>query len=125
MDFDRLIASPDVMSKLGRIGKILGPRGLMPNPKLGTVTMNVEKAIKEQKAGMVEYRTDKGANIHVSIGKKSFDVGKLKQNFMAIMNAIVKARPVSTKGDYIKGLVVSSTMGPGIKIDTYKAMLLV
>ena len=125
LDFDRLIASPDVMSKLGKIGKILGPRGLMPNPKLGTVTMNVEKAVREQKAGTVEYRTDKGGIVHVSIGKKSFGLEKLKQNFVAIMSAIVKARPVSAKGDYIKSLVVSSTMGPGIKIDAYKAMALV
>ena len=124
-DFDRLIASPDVMSKLGKIGKILGPRGLMPNPKLGTVTMNIEKAVNEQKAGMVEYRTDKTGIIHVTIGKKSFSLEKLKQNFVAIMAAIIKAKPVSAKGDYIKSLVVSSTMGPGIKIDAYKAMALV
>ena len=125
LDFDRLIASPDLMGKLGKIGRILGPRGLMPNPKLGTVTMNVEKAVKEQKAGIVEYRTDKGGIVHVSIGKKSFGREKLKQNFVAIMGAIIKAKPVSAKGDYIRSLVISSTMGPGVKIDALKAMALV
>ncbi|MCY4524258.1 MAG: 50S ribosomal protein L1 [Halobacteriovoraceae bacterium] len=124
LDFDRLIASPDIMGKMGKIGRILGPRGLMPNPKLGTVTMNVEKAVKEQKAGTVEYRTDKEGNVHVPIGKKSFGREKLKKNFAAIMGAIIKAKPVSAKGDYIQGLVISSTMGPGIKMDVYKAMAL-
>jgi large subunit ribosomal protein L1 len=117
-DFDRVIASPDVMGKIGRIGRILGPRGLMPNPKLGTVTTDVAKAVTEQKAGKVEYRTDKTGIIHVAIGKKSFDDAKLLQNFNAIAGAIIKAKPASAKGIYLKSLTVSSTMSPGVKIDT-------
>ena len=124
LDFDRMIASPDMMGKLGRIGRILGPRGLMPNPKLGTVTMDVAKAVTEQKAGKVEYRSEKGGIIHVPIGKKSFELSKLKQNFITMMEAILKAKPASAKGNYLKALTVSSTMGPGIKIDTNKAMAL-
>lgn len=121
-DFDRVIASPDMMGKLGRIGRILGPRGLMPNPKLGTVTMEIGKAVTEQKAGMVEYRTEKNGIIHVPIGKKSFDEAKLRQNFNAITSAIVKAKPASAKGTYLKSLSISTTMGPGIKIDTMEAI---
>jgi large subunit ribosomal protein L1 len=120
-DFDRLIATPDMMGKIGRIGRILGPRGLMPNPKLGTVTPNVTKAVQEQKAGKVEYRTDKNGIIHVPIGKKSFDDAKLLQNFVAITTAIVKAKPSSSKGTFMKTLTISTTMSPGVKIDTNHA----
>jgi large subunit ribosomal protein L1 len=121
MDFDRVIATPDMMGKIGKIGRLLGPRGLMPNPKLGTVTTDVVKAIQEQKSGKVEYRTDKNGIIHVPIGKKSFSEDKLTENFKAIVNAIVKAKPLSAKGVYMKSLVLSTTMGPGIKIDTTDA----
>ncbi|MDC0255405.1 50S ribosomal protein L1 [Bacteriovoracales bacterium] len=118
LDFDRVIASPDMMGKLGRIGRVLGPRGLMPNPKLGTVTPDVAKAVKEQKAGKVEYRTDKNGIVHVLIGKKSFDLSKLRENLKSIVGAIMKAKPASAKGTYLKSLTISTTMGPGIKIDT-------
>ncbi|MCP4913634.1 MAG: 50S ribosomal protein L1 [Oligoflexia bacterium] len=121
LEFDRVIASPDMMGKLGRIGRVLGPRGLMPNPKLGTVTPNVGQAVTEQKAGKVEYRTEKNGVIHVPIGKKSFTEEQLKQNFEAIVTAIVKAKPASAKGTYMKSLTVSTTMGPGIKVDTLEA----
>jgi len=121
LEFDRVIASPDMMGKLGRIGRVLGPRGLMPNPKLGTVTPDVAKAVAEQKAGKVEYRTEKNGIIHVPIGKVSFDEAKLRQNFDAIVNAIIKAKPSSAKGTYLKSLTVNTTMGPGIKIDTLEA----
>lgn len=119
-DFDRVIASPDVMGKIGRIGRILGPRGLMPNPKLGTVTTDIENAVKEQKAGKVEYRTDKTGIIHVPIGKKSFTEEQLFDNFKAIAGAIIKAKPASSKGTYLKSLIVSATMSPAVKIDTYE-----
>ncbi len=122
MDFDRVIATPDMMGKVGRIGRVLGPRGLMPNPKLGTVTTDVVKAVKEQKSGKVEYRTDKTGIVHVPIGKKSFGKEKLLENFKAIAHAIVKAKPVSAKGTYMKSLTVSTTMGPGIKVDTNDAL---
>ena len=124
LDFDRVIASPDMMGKLGRIGRVLGPRGLMPNPKLGTVTVDVEKAVKEQKAGKVEYRTEKNGIIHIPIGKKSFEADKLKQNLDAIVAAVMKAKPASAKGIYLKSLTVSTTMGPGVKIDTSEAIQL-
>lgn len=122
LEFDRVIASPDMMGKLGRIGRTLGPRGLMPNPKLGTVTMDVAAAVKEQKAGKVEYRTEKNGIIHVPIGKSSFDNAKLRQNFNAVAVAIIKAKPASAKGTYLKSLTISTTMGPGIKIDTMEAL---
>ena len=122
IDFDRVIASPDMMGKLGRIGRILGPRGLMPNPKLGTVTPDVAKAVTEQKSGKVEYRTEKNGIVHVPIGKKSFEPEKLKQNFNTVMAAMIKARPVSAKGTYLKSLTISTSMGPGVKIDTLEAM---
>ena len=122
IDFDRVIASPDMMGKLGRIGRILGPRGLMPNPKLGTVTPDVAKAVTEQKSGKVEYRTEKNGIVHVPIGKKSFEQEKLRKNFNMVMLAMIKARPVSAKGTYLKSLTISTTMGPGIKIDTLEAM---
>jgi large subunit ribosomal protein L1 len=122
LEFDRVIASPDMMGKLGRIGRVLGPRGLMPNPKLGTVTPDVAKAVTEQKAGIVEYRTEKTGIIHVPVGKKSFTEEQIKQNVDAIIQAVVKAKPASAKGIYMKSLVVSTTMGPGIKLDTNEAI---
>ena len=121
LDFDRVIASPDMMGKIGRIGRILGPRGLMPNPKLGTVTTDIESAVKEQKAGKVEYRTDKNGVLHVSIGKKSFDDADLKKNLNAVVSAILKAKPSSAKGTYFRSLTLSTSMGPGVKLDTLEA----
>lgn len=118
MEFDRVIATPDMMGKIGRVARILGPRGLMPNPKLGTVTTDVEKAVKEQKAGKVEYRTEKNGIIHVPFGKKSFTDEQLLENFKAIASAIVRAKPASAKGTYLKSITVSTSMGPGIKLDT-------
>lgn len=118
MDFDRVIATPDMMGKIGRIARILGPRGLMPNPKLGTVTTDVEKAVKEQKAGKVEYRTEKTGIIHIPFGKKSFDDAALMENFKTIAGAIVRAKPSSAKGTYLKSVTISTSMGPGIKLDT-------
>ncbi len=119
-DFDVIVTTPDMMGMVGRIGKILGPKGLMPNPKSGTVTMDVAKAIKEVKAGKVEYRLDKTAIIHCPIGKKSFGVEKLSENFNALMEAVVKAKPAAAKGQYIKSVTVASTMGPGVKV-VYRA----
>lgn len=118
MDFDRVIATPDMMGKIGRIARILGPRGLMPNPKLGTVTTDVEKAVKEQKAGKVEYRTEKTGIVHVPFGKKSFGDDQLLENFKAIASAIVRAKPSSAKGTYLKSITISTSMGPGLKLDT-------
>lgn len=120
MDFDVVIASPDMMGLVGRLGKILGPRGLMPNPKAGTVTPDVAKAVTEAKAGKIEYRLDKTNIIHCPIGKASFGAAKLEENFSTLMEAIVKAKPAATKGNYLKSVVVTSTMGPGIKISTAK-----
>ncbi len=119
-DFDVVITTPDMMGVVGRIGKILGPKGLMPNPKSGTVTMDVAKAIAEVKAGKVEYRLDKTAIIHCPIGKKSFGKEKLRENFSALMDAIVKAKPAAAKGQYIRSVAVSSTMGPGVKVNYAK-----
>lgn len=116
-DFDVVITTPDMMGVVGRIGKVLGPKGLMPNPKSGTVTMDVAKAIAEVKAGKVEYRLDKTAIIHCPIGKKSFGKEKLAENFNALMDAIVKAKPAAAKGQYVKSVAVSSTMGPGVKVN--------
>lgn len=115
-DFDVMITTPDMMGMVGRIGRVLGPKGLMPNPKSGTVTMDVEKAIAEVKAGKVEYRLDKTAIIHCPIGKKSFGAEKLLENYTALMDAIVKAKPASAKGTYLKSVTLASTMGPGVKI---------
>ena len=115
-DFDVMITTPDMMGMVGRIGRVLGPKGLMPNPKSGTVTMDVEKAIKEVKAGKVEYRLDKTAIIHCPIGKKSFGQEKLVENFTALYDAIVKAKPAAAKGTYLKSVVLASTMGPGVKV---------
>ena len=115
-DFDVMITTPDMMGMVGRIGRILGPKGLMPNPKSGTVTMDVEKAIAEVKAGKVEYRLDKTAVIHCSIGKKSFGREKLVENYNALLDAIIKAKPAAAKGQYIKSISLASTMGPGVKV---------
>jgi large subunit ribosomal protein L1 len=117
MDFDKIIASPDMMGVVGRLGKILGPRGLMPNPKVGTVTMDLARAVKEQKAGKVEFRVEKAGIVHVPFGKASFEPQKLKDNFSAIMEVIYKAKPQTAKGVYVKNVTVSTTMGPGIKVD--------
>ncbi len=120
MDFDVVIASPDMMGVVGRLGKVLGPRGLMPNPKAGTVTPDVAKAVTDAKAGKIEYRLDKTNIIHCPIGKASFGMDKLVENLDALMAAIVKAKPAAAKGQYIKSCVVTSTMGPGVKINTAK-----
>lgn len=115
-DYDVIITTPDMMGLVGRIGKVLGPKGLMPNPKSGTVTMDVTKAIKDTKAGKVEYRLDKNAIIHCAIGKKSFGKEKIRENYDALMEAIIKAKPAAAKGLYIKSVALASTMGPGVKI---------
>ena len=119
-DFDVIIATPDMMGVIGRLGKVLGPKGLMPNPKAGTVTTDVAKAVSEAKAGKVEYRLDKSNIIHCPIGKASFGQEKLAENFNALMGAIIKAKPAAAKGQYIKSCVVASTMGPGVKINSQK-----
>ncbi|MFD1021192.1 50S ribosomal protein L1 [Thalassobacillus hwangdonensis] len=116
-EFDVVVATPDMMAEVGKLGRVLGPKGLMPNPKTGTVTFEVEKAIQDIKAGKVEYRVDKSANIHVPIGKISFDNDKLIENFEAITDALVKAKPQASKGTYMKNAAIASTMGPGIKVD--------
>ena len=120
MDFDRAVATPDIMGLVGRLGKVLGPRGLMPNPKLGTVTFDVGKAVKEIKAGKVEYKTEKAGIVHVPIGKVSFDAEKLVANARVVIDAIVKAKPGTSKGKYLKKVALSSTMGPGIRVDVGK-----
>ena len=117
LDFDKSVATPDIMGTVGKLGKILGPRGLMPNPKLGTVTFDVAKTVKEIKAGKVEYKTEKAGIVHVPVGKVSFDAEKLIDNTKAIINSIIKAKPATSKGRYLKKISVSSTMGPGIAID--------
>ena len=119
-DFDVAIATPDQMGTVGRLGRVLGPRGLMPNPKTGTVTMDVAKAVKEAKAGKLEYRTDKTANVHVAIGKKSFDERALVENYAAVVDEIVRAKPAAAKGRYIQQITLTSTMGPGIHVDPSK-----
>lgn len=118
VDFDVAIATPDMMSVVGKLGRILGPRGLMPNPKTGTVTFEIENAVKESKAGKVEFRVNKEAGMHVSIGKVSFDKDMLKDNFLALLDAIVKAKPQASKGVYLRKVAIASSMGPGIKIST-------
>lgn len=121
-DFDKVIATPDMMAVIKNIGKLLGPKGLMPNPKLGTVTMDVAKAVKDAKAGKVDFKVDKQGIIHTSFGKVSFDSAKLKENFLTIFEAIVKMRPTTVKGQYIKSVAISSTMGPGFKLDLSQLM---
>jgi large subunit ribosomal protein L1 len=118
LDFDVLIATPDQMGQLGQLGRVLGPRGLMPNPKAGTVTMNVANAVRETKAGKIEFRVDKGGNVHAAIGKVSFGVEALETNFSAFMDQIVRSKPAAAKGVYVKNVCVSSTMGPGVTVDT-------
>jgi large subunit ribosomal protein L1 len=121
LDFDRMIATPDMMAQVGRIGKILGPRGLMPNPKVGTVTFDVAKAVGEVKAGKVDYRVDKAGVVHARIGKVSFNEQKLLDNAHALLAAIVRSKPASAKGNYIRSVAVSTTMGPGVRIDSASA----
>ena len=120
LDFDVVVATPDMMGVVGRLGKVLGPKGLMPNPKAGTVTMDVTKAIEDIKAGKIEYRLDKSNIVHVPIGKASFDEEKIVENFDALMSAIDKARPSALKGKYLKSVTIASTMGPGVKVNTAK-----
>jgi len=117
LDFDVVIATPNLMGKIGRLGRVLGPRGLMPNPKVGTVTMDVTKAVNDSKGGKVTYRIDKLSNLHIIAGKLSFEVDKLKDNILAIITAIVRERPAALKGVFIKSIAITSTMGPGIKLD--------
>jgi large subunit ribosomal protein L1 len=118
VDFDIMIATPDQMGQIGALGRILGPRGLMPNPKAGTVTFDVTRAVKETKAGKIEFRVDKGGNIHAAIGKISFPLESLETNFQALMDTIVRSKPSASKGVYVKTVAVSSTMGPGVRVDT-------
>jgi large subunit ribosomal protein L1 len=116
-DFDVAVATPDQMGNVGKLGRILGPRGLMPNPKTGTVTMDVGKAVRDAKAGKLEYRTDRGANVHVAIGKKSFDERQLTENYAALLDELIRAKPAAAKGRYIRQITLASTMGPGIHVD--------
>ena len=117
LEFDRVIATPDMMGVVGRLGKVLGPRGLMPNPKLGTVTMDVARAVAEQKSGKVEYRVEKAGIVHVSVGRKSFSLEQLVDNATALIDALMRAKPASAKGTYLKKISISTTMGPGLRID--------
>ena len=117
MEFDTAIATPDLMGQVGRLGKVLGPRGLMPNPKLGTVTFDISRAVREAKAGKVEFRVDKAGNVHTPIGKRSFSAEQLAANGMALIEAIVRAKPAAAKGTYLRSLTVSTTMGPGVPVD--------
>lgn len=117
-DFDVAVATPDMMGVVGRLGKVLGPKGLMPNPKVGTVTLDVAQAVQEIKAGKIEYRTDKAGNVHLPVGKMSFDEDKLMDNYFTLVDTIVKAKPASAKGQYIRNITISRTMGPGIKVNT-------
>lgn len=121
MDFEVCVATPDMMGVVGKLGKVLGPRGLMPNPKVGTVTMDVTKAVKEIKSGKIEYRCDKSGNVQVAIGKVSFTEEQLLGNYLALMDTLIKVKPSGVKGTYIKSITLSTTMGPGVKIDTLKA----
>jgi large subunit ribosomal protein L1 len=120
MDFDSTIATPDLMGQVGRLGKVLGPRGLMPNPKMGTVTFDLARAVREVKAGKVEFRVDKAGNVHVQVGKKSFPQESLVANAMALLEAVVKAKPAASKGVYLRSLTLSTTMGPGIPVDAQR-----
>jgi large subunit ribosomal protein L1 len=120
MEFDSTIATPDLMGQVGRLGKVLGPRGLMPNPKLGTVTFDIARAVREVKAGKVEFRVDKAGNIHVPVGKKSFSREQLVANAMALLEAIMRAKPAASKGQYLRSATVASTMGPGVRVDVQR-----
>ena len=120
MDFDVLITSPDMMGLVGRLGRVLGPRGLMPNPKAGTVTPNIAQAVKDAKAGKIEYRLDKANIIHVPVGKASFGTEKLVENINTVMDAVVKAKPAAAKGQYIRSVSIATTMGPGVKLNNAK-----
>jgi large subunit ribosomal protein L1 len=122
LDFDVVIATPDLMGQVGKLGRALGPRGLMPNPKTGTVTTEVGKAVSEFKSGRVEYRTDKFGNVHVPIGKASFGARALAENYQAVYDEVLRAKPAAAKGKYMKGISVSSTMGPGVKVDPAKGL---
>ncbi len=117
LDFDRAIATPDMMSEVGKLGRLLGPRGLMPNPKAGTVTFDVAKAVKEVKGGKIEFRVDRGGNLHVPVGKASFETQKIEENIRAFMSEVLRLRPASAKGTYVKSVTISSTMGPGVRVD--------
>jgi large subunit ribosomal protein L1 len=117
MEFDVAIATPDMMGVVGRLGKVLGPRGLMPNPKVGTVTSDISRAVRESKAGKVEFRAEKAGIVHVPVGKASFDAKRLQDNVNAILDTIIRAKPATAKGTYLKGVTISTTMGPGIKLD--------
>jgi len=121
LDFDVAIATPDMMGVVGKLGRVLGPRGLMPNPKTGTVTFDIEKAVKEVKAGKIEYRVDKTGIVHVPLGKASFDSEQLRDNFETLINALLRAKPAAAKGQYVKGITLSSTMGPGVRVNHLKA----
>jgi large subunit ribosomal protein L1 len=120
MEFDTTVATPDLMGQVGRLGKVLGPRGLMPNPKLGTVTFDVGRAVREAKAGKVEYRVDKAGNIHVSVGKRSFGADQLTANATTVIESIMRAKPSASKGTYLRSLTMSTTMGPGINVDAQR-----
>jgi len=124
LEFDSAIATPDLMGQVGRLGKVLGPRGLMPNPKLGTVTFDIGRAVREAKAGKVEFRVDKAGNVHVPVGKRSFNQTQLSANALALLEAIIRAKPSASKGQYLRTVTVSSTMGPGIKVDVQKVAAL-
>jgi large subunit ribosomal protein L1 len=121
LDFDKAIATPDMMKVVSKLGKVLGPRGLMPNPKVGTVTFEVGKAVQDIKSGKVEFKADKAGNLHVSVGKVSFGQEKLRENIITLLDSVIKAKPASSKGTYLKGLAISTTMGPGIKVDPLSA----
>jgi large subunit ribosomal protein L1 len=120
MEFDSTIATPDLMGQVGRLGKVLGPRGLMPNPKLGTVTFDIARAVREVKAGKVEFRVDKAGNVHVPVGKKSFSQEQLVANAMALLEAVMRAKPAASKGQYLRSATVTSTMGPGVRVDVQR-----
>lgn len=122
LDFDKVVATPDMMGTVGKLGKLLGPRGLMPNPKVGTVTNDLKKVVTDLKAGMIEFRVDKAGIIHAPFGKKSFESSKLMENFKALLETLVKAKPSTAKGQYVRGITISTTMGPGIKIDQQKVL---
>jgi large subunit ribosomal protein L1 len=117
LDFDRAVATPDMMAQVGKLGRVLGPRGLMPNPKTGTVTFDVAKAVEEVKGGKIEFRVDKGGNVHVPVGRASFETHKLEENIRAFMTEVIRLRPSAAKGTYIRSITVSSTMGPGLRLD--------